>query len=91
MILSDVVHTVRVNTNTALSSIVYLMILGVFGTAIAQIYFNKLAQRTSALFVTLTTFVIPVFIGFFIGEEIMLLHIAGLLIILSGIYSVVKS
>ncbi|HMU98597.1 MAG TPA: EamA family transporter, partial [Chitinophagales bacterium] len=71
----------------------YLMILGVCGTAIAQVYFNKLTQRTSALFATMTTFVIPiisVLIGVAIGEKIIGLHILGLLVIFSGIYSVIK-
>lgn len=70
-------------------SLKYLLLLGIFGTAIAQVYFNILTQRTSALFATMTTYVIPfvsIMIGLFIGEKIMHLHILGLLIILLGIY-----
>lgn len=70
-------------------SLKYLLLLGVFGTAIAQVYFNILAQRTSALFATMTTYVIPmvsIMVGVFIGEKIMFLHLVGLAIILIGIY-----
>ncbi|HNI31538.1 MAG TPA: DMT family transporter [Chitinophagales bacterium] len=67
----------------------YLLLLGVLGTALAQVYFNILAQRTTALFATMTTYVIPmvsIIIGIFIGEEILFLHIFGLMVILIGIY-----
>lgn len=93
LLFSNTIEIFKTNTSVALNSLMYLAILGICGTAIAQIYFNKLTQRTNALFATLTTFVIPivsVLIGFAIGEKIMLLHIIGLLIILSGIYSVAK-
>jgi drug/metabolite transporter (DMT)-like permease len=93
LILSDTTFRIQANFNNALNSLFYLSILGIGGTAIAQVYFNKLTQNTSALFATMTTFVIPlvsVLIGLAIGESIMPLHIIGLLIIFSGIYSVAK-
>lgn len=93
LLLSDTLHILQTNTKIALNSLQYLAILGIGGTAIAQVYFNKLTQRTSALFATMTTFVIPivsVLIGVVIGEKIIALHIIGLLIIFSGIYSVAK-
>lgn len=67
----------------------YLLLLGILGTAFAQVYFNILAQRTSALFATMTTYVIPIvsiMVGLLIGEKIMFLHILGLSVILLGIY-----
>lgn len=70
-------------------SLKYLLLLGVLGTALAQVYFNILAQRTSALFATMTTYVIPIvsiIVGVFIGEKIQFLHLVGLAIILVGIY-----
>lgn len=93
LLWSDTLERIQTNTTIAFSSLTYLMILGVCGTAIAQVYFNKLTQRTSALFATMTTFVIPiisVLIGVAIGEKIIALHIIGLLVIFSGIYSVIK-
>jgi drug/metabolite transporter (DMT)-like permease len=93
LMLSDTSFRIQANFNNALNSLFYLSILGIGGTAIAQVYFNKLTQNTSALFATMTTFVIPlvsVLIGLAIGENIQLMHILGLLIIFSGIYSVAK-
>lgn len=93
LLLSDTITIIKTNTKVALNSLQYLAVLGVAGTAIAQVFFNKLTQRTNALFATMTTFVIPivsVVIGIAIGENIMLLHLIGLLIIFSGIYSVAK-
>jgi drug/metabolite transporter (DMT)-like permease len=93
LIFSNTLDTIQLNPAIAFNSLFYLFILGVLGTAIAQIYFNRLTQRTSALFAVMTTFIIPVvsvLIGFAIGEKITPLHLAGLLIIFSGIYGAVK-
>lgn len=92
LLFTDTFHRIQYNTNSMVS-LCCLMLLGVLGTAIAQVYFNKLTQKTSALFATMTTFAIPIVsvaIGLIIGEKIGILHIAGLLIIFSGIYSVAK-
>ncbi len=73
----------------AWDSIKYLLILGIFGTAYAQVLFNILTQRTSALFATMTTYIIPfvsILVGLMDKENIMPLHVAGLLIILIGVY-----
>lgn len=62
-----------------------LMILGVFGTAIAQMIQYKLIKETSALFASSTTYIIPVvavFWGILDGEQFQLIHavsIAGIL------------
>jgi len=71
------------------NSLKYLLILGIFGTAFAQVGFNILTQRVSALFATMTTFVIPivsVIIAFFIGEQLLPIHMLGLGTILFGVY-----
>jgi drug/metabolite transporter (DMT)-like permease len=62
-----------------------LMTLGVFGTAIAQLFQYKLIKETSALFASSTTYIIPVVAvgwGLLDGEQFHLVHalsIAGIL------------
>ncbi len=62
-----------------------LVVLGVFGTAIAQLIQYKLIKETSALFASSTTYIIPVvavFWGILDGEQFHLIHalsIAGIL------------
>lgn len=75
--------------SVAQSGIKYLLILGIFGTAIAMFFFNWLTQRTSALFASFTTYLIPIFavlIGTLVlGESIKLEHGLGFAIILTGV------
>lgn len=71
------------------SSFSYIVILAVFGTALATILFFKLTQRTDALFSSTVTYLIPIFAvlwGFLDGEMIGWSYIVGLTFILSGVY-----
>ncbi len=89
LFFSGAIKQVELQPEVAWNSIKYLILLGTLGTGFAQVGFNILTQRTSALFATMTTFVIPVvsiLIGFYIGEKILAIHIAGLATILSGVY-----
>lgn len=89
LVQSGAIHTILYDFNTAWHALKYLLILGILGTGVAQVFFNILAQRTSALFATMTTYLIPlvaILVGLFIGEKIHILHIIGLGVILSGIY-----
>ncbi len=67
----------------------YLLILGVFGTAVAMYFFYLLTQRTSALFASFTTYLIPIIailIGtYLLDEPIRLSQVVGFTIILSGV------
>lgn len=70
-------------------SLKYLLLLGVLGTAYAQVIFNILTQRTSALFATMITYLIPVvsiMVGLLDNEKILPVHIGGLMIIFIGVY-----
>ncbi len=65
------------------------VILGVIGTAIAQILFYMLLKRTNVLFASLVTYTIPfvaIFWGVWYGETITMMQIACLVLILSGVY-----
>lgn len=67
------------------------VILGITGTAIATILFYMLMKKAGPLFSSMVTYGIPFVAlawGRVYGEEISLLQIAGLLIILAGVYVV---
>ena len=65
------------------------MILGIMGTAAAQVLFYMLLKRTNVLFSSLVTYTIPfvaILWGVLYGETITGLQIACLGVILSGVY-----
>jgi len=71
------------------SSILFIMILGVVGTGIANIIFFKLIQMSSPVFATSVTYLIPV-VAFFWGlldnEMLTPVQFFGAFIILIGVY-----
>ena len=72
-------------------SFLYIVILGVVGTSFAVVIFNKLIQDSSAIFASSVTYLIPIVAlswGFFDGENISIYYLAGVTIILSGVYLV---
>jgi drug/metabolite transporter (DMT)-like permease len=71
----------------------YIALLSVLGTSMAAIIFNRLLSRSSAIFVSSITYLIPIvaiFWGVFDGEIITMYHALGFVIILSGVYLVNK-
>lgn len=80
-------------TPEQLRSLGFVTILGLVGTALAMILFYKLIQVTGSMFSSMVTYLMPVvsvFWGFLIGEEITFMHLAGFLMILSGVYMTQK-
>lgn len=74
----------------ARESLKYLLILGIFGTAIAMFFFNWLTKRTTALFASFTTYIIPI-VAIFIGivvlkEKLLVLQILGFFVIIGGVF-----
>lgn len=70
------------------ASLGFVFILGVVGSAISLIVFNRLVQQTTALFAASVTYLIPVFAymwGIVFGEPIGVFQIGGMLLILGGI------
>lgn len=64
-------------------------VLGIFGTAIASVFFYMLMKKAGPLFSSMVTYGVPfvaVAWGLHAGEAISFLQIIGLLIILSGVY-----
>ena len=74
---------------TAGWSLLAVAALGVFGTAIALIIFNKLVQQTTAMFASFSTYLIPVvavIVGMLDGEELLPLHYVGMVGIIIGVF-----
>ncbi len=72
-----------------LRSVAAIVFLGILGTSIALILFNRLIQLTDALFSSSVTYLIPVVamvIGWMDHEDISSYQIIGLVLILLGIY-----
>ncbi len=74
-------------------SLMYLTILSVLSTVFSLIVYYYLLQRTTALFASSVTYIMPVIVlfwGIFDGEVLLLFHIVGLLLIIGGVYLIRK-
>lgn len=66
-----------------------LMTLGIVGTAFTLLLMNSLIRYTAPVFVSSTTYIIPIFAiawGILDGESILPMHFAFMALILSGVY-----
>ncbi|HLA55742.1 MAG TPA: DMT family transporter, partial [Flavobacterium sp.] len=80
----EIIHAEKVQ-----HAIFFVMILGIMGTGIANVFFYKLIQMSSPVFATSVTYLIPI-VAFFWGlldhETLTSMQIVGALIILVGVY-----
>lgn len=86
---SGAFHQIQQHPTESWVSLKYLILLGTFGTGYALVFFNILIQRTSALFATMTTYIIPfvsIIVGLFDKEQIVPIQLVGLFVILIGVY-----
>lgn len=70
-------------------SAIFIVILGVIGTAVALIIFNQLVSLTDPVFTSSVTYLIPVVAvmwGLIDGEIILTTHVVGMAAILLGVY-----
>ncbi len=77
------------NAEGALFSFGVVVLLGVMGTAIALVLFNKLVQITTPIFTSSVTYLIPVVAvlwGFLDGEILLFAHYSGMAIIFIGVF-----
>lgn len=92
LILSTgIVDTFTNATNQTWYAFGAIAILAILGTALANILFFRLTQRSSALFASSVTYLIPIVAtawGFADGETIGFYHFLGLLFTISGVYLV---
>ena len=80
-------------TDQGIEAMLYIALLAVVGTSSAVVIFNKLISRSSAIFASSVTYLIPIIAilwGMFDGEIITIHHILAVAIILSGVYLVNK-
>jgi len=64
-------------------------LLGIMGTAIALVLFNKLVQITNPIFASSVTYLIPIVAliwGLIDGEKLFIGQIAGMVLILAGVF-----
>ena len=85
---------VLAKTDQGIEALLYIALLAVVGTSSAVVIFNKLINRSSAIFASSVTYLIPIIAilwGAFDGEIITMHHILAVAIILSGVYLVNKN
>ena len=72
-------------------SIGAVVLLAISGTAFASVLFFYLVSKTSALFASMVTYLIPLVAivwGLFVGEEIQAFELAGMTVIFLGILQI---
>ena len=65
-----------------------VIVLAVVGTGMALVAFNRIIQRTNALFASTVTYIIPIFAtmwGWIDDEPLTLLHLVGGMVVLIGV------
>jgi drug/metabolite transporter (DMT)-like permease len=85
---TDVAHRIQYIPN-ALWGVGYVAILGLLGTAVANVLYFRLTQITDALFASMVTYLIPVISiawGLWDGEIIDASYLIGMALILGGVY-----
>ncbi|WP_239540725.1 DMT family transporter [Spongiivirga citrea] len=93
LIYTGFFKTEVMTSNKVLVSIGYVLLLSVFGTALAKVLFNRLIQISNPVFSTSVTYLMPVvaiFWGLLDGERITLVQILAAGLILGGVYLVNK-
>ena len=84
---ADVVHTLRSDTQSIIPFL-YIIFLGVVGTALALILFNKLLKMTNIVFSSSVTYLIPVVAviwGLIDNEKLLFQHYVGMAFIILGV------
>jgi drug/metabolite transporter (DMT)-like permease len=89
LIIGIAIHTLETAMQPgSLVPLLYILVLGVIGSAASLIVFNQLVKKTTALFAASVTYLIPIFAymwGMLVGEPIGLFQIGGMALILGGI------
>ena len=71
--------------------ILAVTVLALVGTGLALIAFNRIIQKTNALFASTVTYIIPLFAtmwGWLDNEPLTVLHLAGGVVVLAGVWLV---
>jgi len=89
-VFTDFIHDLS-SGGAAWAGLGYISILGVVGTALALVFFNKLIKMTSALFASSVTYMIPIVAiawGVLDGERLEWNYLLWIIMILGGVYLV---
>tara|TARA_B100000963_G_C22317768_1_gene532920 strand:- start:266 stop:673 length:408 start_codon:yes stop_codon:yes gene_type:complete len=90
LFLSDF-SSLNLANSEVFSSILFVFILGIFGSAIAQTLFNKFVKIASPLFASAVTYTMPIVAilwALIDGESLTLMQFFATAIILAGVYMV---
>ncbi len=71
------------------TSLLYIVLLAIFGTAVAKVMFNRLVQISTPIFSSSVTYTIPLVAllwGFLDGEKLNFIQIIAAIVILLGVY-----
>ena len=77
------------HSKTMQTALIYVLILSLFGTALAKVLFNKLISISSPVFAASVTYTIPImaiFWGVIDGETLSIIELLGGVVILLGVY-----
>ncbi|MEM1137298.1 MAG: DMT family transporter [Bacteroidota bacterium] len=88
LINSDFAYKIQ-EVDGAVPALLFLVLLGVLGTSIALVIFNKMIQNTSAVFAASVTYLVPIIAitwGLIDNEVLRPLHYLCILTILAGVY-----
>lgn len=83
--------TVYTEKEGSTMALIYVGILGIAGTALALIFFNKLLQMTNPIFASSVTYLIPIVAiiwGVLDGEKLVTGHYVGMAITIFGVWLV---
>lgn len=89
LICSDFFSEEVLNSPNLRMSLFYLVVLSLFGTAMAKVIFNKLVHVATPVFASSVTYLMPIvaiFWGVLDGEKLSLLQIIASIVILTGVY-----
>ena len=89
LLFSDFFSVSTFNKDGFYESMFYIVLLSIFGTAIAKVLFTKLVHISSPVFASSVTYVMPlvaVLWGLLDGERISFIQVLGGVIILLGVY-----
>jgi drug/metabolite transporter (DMT)-like permease len=79
----------KMNLSVTQNAMIYVMILGIIGTGVANVIFYKLIQISSPVFASSVTYLIPIVAflwGLFDNEMLTPYQFLGALIILVGVF-----
>lgn len=85
---TDFVNDMK-TSELALSSLGYISVLAIVGSALSVIVYNTLIKQAGTVFASTCTYLIPivaVFWGLLIGETVNLLQIVGIIIVILSVY-----